>query len=380
MHIERLDEIDAGALQRLLTDLGAREQVASVLLLLAEDGRPAPEQWPEIVAPAGVPVVGGVFPRVLIGDEALERGAVAVGLPVAIHATVIPEVSEEVEAFEARVADAFETLDPQGQTVLVLFDATSSHVDALLSALFEQVGLLGTYLGGGAGSLSFERVPCVLTPHGMLEDAALIALIDLPSVVGVMHGWKAISLPLQVTASHGRVIESLDHRPAAQVYESLVESHSGQRFGDDFFALARSYPLGIMQLDGEVVVRDPVVRDGDDLLCVGEVPVGAYVQLLYGDEESLLEAADRAGDLARAGSVPPAVSDASGEPVVGLVLDCISRVLYLGDRFGEELDRLDLGVPRVGAATIGEVCNPGDRYLELYNKTVVAARLGASAG
>lgn len=377
MQIETLDEVDPAGLQRLLTDLGTRDEVASVLLLLAEDGRPAPGRWPSIVAPAGVPVVGGVFPRILIGDEALERGAVAVGLPVAIHTTVIPEVSEEAEAFEARVADAFGALDPQDQTVLVLFDATSSHVDALLSALFEQVGLLGTYLGGGAGSLSFERIPCVLTPQGMLEDAALIALIDLPSVVGVMHGWKAISLPLQVTASRGRVIEALDHRPAAEVYESLVASHSGQRFGDDFFALARSYPLGIMQLDGEVVVRDPVVREGTNLLCVGEVPVGAYVQLLYGDEESLLAAADRAGDLARAGSDP---AGAPGEPVVGLVLDCISRVLYLGERFGEELDRLDLGVPRVGAATIGEVCNPGDRYLELYNKTVVAARLGASAG
>ncbi len=377
MHIERLDEMSPAALEGLLADLGARGDVSSVLLLLAEDGLPARNRWPEIVAPAGVPVVGGVFPRVLFGDEVLERGAVAVGLPVSIHATVITEVSEEVAAFEARVADAFEALDPQGQTVLVLFDATSSHVDALLSALFEQVGLLGTYLGGGAGSLSFERIPCVLTPQGMLEDAALIALIDLPSVVGVMHGWKAISLPLQVTASHGRVIEALDHRPAAEVYESLVESHSGQRFGDDFFALARSYPLGIMQLDGEVVVRDPVVRDGTDLLCVGEVPVGAYVQLLYGDEDSLLAAAERAGDRARAGS---ARVEAAQAPVVGLVLDCISRVLYLGDRFGEELDRLDLGVARVGAATIGEVCNPGDRYLELYNKTVVAARLGASSG
>ncbi len=178
-----------------------------------------------------------------------------------------------------------------------------------------------------------------------------------------------MGLPLAVTAAPGRRIDQLDHRPAAEVYERLVAEHAELTEDQDAFSLAGSYPLGIVQLDGELVVRDPVSRDGGALFCVGEVPTGAFVRLMEGDPDSLLAAAEVAA------SGPGAVVSEDG---LGVVFDCISRVPYLGDAFDAELATVDVGTPRIGAATNGEVCNPGDRYLELYNKTIVAERLGVA--
>ncbi|HIE56438.1 MAG TPA: histidine kinase, partial [Chromatiaceae bacterium] len=59
-----------------------------------------------------------------------------------------------------------------------------------------------------------------------------------------------------------------------------------------------------------------------------------------------------------------------------LVMDCISRALFLGDHFQRELDAFSQpGLPMLGALTIGEIANHGDDYLEFYNKTAVVGIL-----
>ncbi|MFP4233693.1 MAG: FIST signal transduction protein [Nitriliruptoraceae bacterium] len=371
MLVERLAHTTADTLAEALRRVSADAEVGSVLVLLAEEGLPSTEDLAAALRRCDVELFGGVFPRVIHGAELLASGGVVVGLPVPAHVAVVEEISAAPERFDARLEAALEGADIEGRTVITFVDGTSAHIDALLGSLFEQVGLLGTYLGGGAGSLSFEPMPCLLTRHGVHQDAAVIAVVDLVSTVGVAHGWQAVGSPLAVTAAVGRRIDALDHHPAVEVYEQLIAEHAGTAPDGDLFERAASYPLGIVQLDGELVVRDPVGRDGDALLCVGEIPKGAFVRLMYGDTGSLLTAA------AQAAAAPAAVASEAG---LGVVFDCVSRVLYLGDGFRDELEVVDVGHPRVGAATIGEVCNPGDRYLELYNKTVVAARLEVPDG
>ena len=366
MQVRHWDEVTGESLEAAITEFGAHPEVRSLLLLLGEEDLPGSDRLDAVLQAAPLPIVGGVFPRVLLGERMSARGGVLVGLPAPLQAAIVPQLSGDPASFAAPLDAALAGSEPEGRTVLVFFDATAAHVDAMLGTLFELVGSLGGYLGGGAGSLSFAPMPSVVSNDGLLQDAAVVAVVDLACSVGVAHGWDAVGSPVSVTSAAGRRIASLDHRPAADVYLERVQSHAGTVEFDEFARLAGSYPLGIVQLDGELVVRDPVVRDGDALLCVGEVAEGAFVRLMYGDASSLLAAASHAASKARSG-------DGAGE--LALVFDCISRVLYLDERFAEELDRLDFDSPRVGAATIGEVCNPGDRYLELYNKTVVAGVL-----
>jgi len=365
MQVLPLDVVTPDTLADALRRLARDPTAGTAMVLVAEAGLPPAAELGRVLRASPIEVFGAVFPRVIHGAALLEAGGVVIGLPGQAHVALVEQVSGDPRRFEAQLDTALDGLDPEGRTVVTFVDGTSAHLDALLAALFERIGLLGTYLGGGAGSLSFEPMPCLFTRDGVHQDAAVIAVLDLASTVGVAHGWRAIGPPISVTAASGRRVEELDHRPAVEVYGQLITAHAGSVDGDPF-SLAGSYPLGIVQLDGELVVRDPVARDGTALLCVGEVPTGAFVRLMHGDPASLLEAAGRAA------ARPAQVATGQG---LGVVFDCISRVLYLGERFEEELAVAQIGTPRVGAATIGEVCNPGDRYLELYNKTIVAARL-----
>jgi len=59
-----------------------------------------------------------------------------------------------------------------------------------------------------------------------------------------------------------------------------------------------------------------------------------------------------------------------------IFMDCISRVLFLGAGFEEELEAVvQDNLPMVGACTIGEIANCGTEFLEYYNKTAVMAVL-----
>ncbi|MFP4311234.1 MAG: FIST signal transduction protein [Nitriliruptoraceae bacterium] len=367
-----LDRSDVTSLEQALDRLAATEGVRSAIVLLAEKGTPPATDLDAMLSRAPLPIIGGVFPAVVFDHRWSDRGAVLIGLSAELNTVLVEHLSEDEAAVRAALADGLDPGALRDPTTVVFADATAEHLDGLLEGLFDRMGLLGSYLGGGAGSLSFQRRPCVFDNRGVRSDAAVVGVLDLPSCVGVAHGWQPVGAPLQITASSGRTVHELDHAPAAERYTQLVESHAVHAPDwTDFAAVAASYPLGIVKLDEEVVVRDPIARRGDALVCVGEIPQGAFVHLLHGDEASLLAAAAAVTD--QLGGCQ------GGGTEVTLLLDCISRALFLGDRFVAELGTVAKGRTLAGALTIGEVCSAGDRFLELYNKTIVLASLCSSS-
>ena len=378
MQVVRVPTAGPDLVRRGLEQLAADPEVRSVLVLLAAQELPDAGAWNDTFAGFDLPVVGGVFPRVIDGDQLLSEGGVLLGLPVPMEVAVVHDLGDP-EAVSQVLADTFGRLAADA-TVLTIMDAAADHVDELLESVFDHLGPFGSYLGGGAGSLRLVPEPCVVTNQGMLTAAALVAVIGAPATVGVAHGWQPIGPAMRVTKVGRRRIVELDHRPAAEVYREVLAGHAGLTVGpEEIASVAASYPLGIVGLDDEMVVRDPLDADGQELVCVAEVPQWAFVRVLHGDHDSLVDAAGRAAEQVRPGG-------GTGEPGtghevgLGLVFDCISRVLHLGDTFRDELAAVDLGPNRFGVVTIGEVCNAGDRFLELYNKTIVTANVRLPSG
>ncbi|MFN2343877.1 MAG: hypothetical protein ABR542_10995, partial [Desulfonatronovibrio sp.] len=58
-----------------------------------------------------------------------------------------------------------------------------------------------------------------------------------------------------------------------------------------------------------------------------------------------------------------------------ILIDCISRVLFMENDFSMELSAVDDRALTFGALTLGEIANTGDSYLEFYNKTAVVGVL-----
>ncbi|MBF0289231.1 MAG: FIST C-terminal domain-containing protein [SAR324 cluster bacterium] len=343
------------------------------LLIFAGDGNGfTPNELDPLLKSISIPIFGGIFPQIIYQHYHSEQGTLMIGLPnQPQEVVIIPNLSDAHVDFEETVDQQIsEHIDPS--TIMVFVDAMSSRIAALIEGMFNVFGLTCNYIGGGAGSLSFEKRPCLFTNQGLLSDSALIVLMDMESGMGVKHGWEKVSGPFRVTQSDKNIIQTLDGKPALDVYQEIVEKHSRSVFTDDnFFKIARNYPFGINKLGTEKVVRDPLMKGCNrSIVCVGEVPAEFFVDILTGNNYSLVRAAKQALAMAKA------EYSSEDSPSLTLFMDCISRAMFLGEKLSLEIDAvLEKEHPLVGAFTIGEIANCRKDYLEFYNKTAVVGLL-----
>ncbi|WP_243544618.1 FIST signal transduction protein [Pseudodesulfovibrio tunisiensis] len=358
-------------LEDLLATMDADADVQSVLVLACAENGFIPEQVDPLLRRMGKPVFGGIFPNVIHDRELLSKGTLVAGLRTRAHVHSIPGLSDPDMDYESLL----ERTVPENaglRTMLVLVDGTSSRISAFIDGLYSIFGLEVNYVGGGAGQFDFSPAPCLMTNQGLVRDVAVLAELEAVSGVGVSHGWKSVAGPFKVTESTGPLLHSLDWRPAFDVYREAVFSLNEPEIETvDFANYSRAYPLGVSRLDAEMVVRDPTRRLEDgSLVLVGEIPRGSYVDVLSGNPDSLIRAAAMAVRCASM-SLPD-----KAEPDACLFFDCITRVLFLGDRFHEELAAAKSAeIPVAGACSLGEIANNGKEYLEFYNKTSVVALL-----
>jgi len=355
--------------KKALAHVAEQESVAATLVFCCDQNGFTPARINPLLRAAKKPLFGGIFPAVLAGHEKLDQGTLVVGLPV------LPRI-QLVQGLSVTNRD-YETLLEQGlarartrELLFVLVDGLAQRISAFMASLFHLFGLQHNYIGGGAGSLSLKQKPCIISNQGLIQDAAVLAAIPVYSGIGVNHGWQSISGPYRITQASRNIIHTIDWQPAYQVYKHIVDQHATCKMRlDNFFDLAKAYPFGIVKIDGERIVRDPIEVAGNQAIrCVGEVPEGSFVDVLKGRPQELVKAAAHARLIAES-----ALPAGKGERFC-LFMDCVSRVLFLGKRFDQEIQAVFReGEPLFGACTIGEIANSGREYLEFFNKTAVVA-------
>ncbi len=349
----------------------ASQTAKSILILSCDENAYDVDEMNKILARYSLPIIGGIFPQIIYKNKNYSTGTLIITLDEPLDVAVIENLSSSsLETLDDLVEEKLGILDDEIKSMFVFVDGLSKNINDIILTLFENFGLSINYIGGGAGSLSFEQKPCLFTNRGLLEDAAILATSIRESAIGVKHGWEAVSDAYKVTESDANRVIELDYKPALQVYKEVVEALSHEKITEEnFFNIAKSYPLGINKLSGEMVVRDPIMIEDDALICVGDVATNSFVSILNGSKESLINAAKEAKE------------DAHLEQKhFTFFIDCISRVLFMGDSFHEELDALyDEEVYFIGALTLGEIANNKKHYLEFYNKTAVVANIECSS-
>ncbi|MDW7690510.1 FIST N-terminal domain-containing protein [Flammeovirgaceae bacterium SG7u.111] len=309
---------------------------------------------------------GGIFPAILNGKHKFERGVVIKKIAIDAAPLVIEGLNEE----KFKLSE-IEQYSPKAKSVLVLIDGLTANISSFLSELFNTLGDGLNYIGGGCGSLTLQQRPNIFTNKGFFQDAALLVFLPQPISLGVRHGWKTIQGPFVASSAHKNVVKELNWQSAFEIYQSVIESDSQQTIGvDNFFEIAKAYPLGINKENKEKIVRDPIAtNEKGELFCVGEVPENAVLSILKGKPQNLIAAAKQA--------TKDAIESMSGTSTDVLVIECISRSLYLEKDFEHELDEINENVKKYnpdlqiqGALTLGEIAS-GRGYIEFYNKTVV---------
>lgn len=318
-----------------------------------------------------LPVFGGMFAGVIFEGQAHDVGTIVVGMPVEPVIRTIAGLDNPETDFKAALAEGVSGACA-GKTVFAYVNCTSSAIETFLAALFEYCGSDCTYIGGGAGALDFVPRPYLMSNQGLLEAYAVLAVTEMAGSVGVSHGWRSLAGPFLITEASGHVVQTLNWRPAFEVYKEVVEAHAGKSFDDmPFYDLSKFYPFVLGRVGAEGVVRDPVNRNPDgSLLCVGDMPVNSLVDIVTGTPHSMIRAATKAAATANEGF--------TGERTAGatLLIECISRSLCLGDSLPHELEAVRIpGLPQFGVLTIGEIAGSGKNYLEFYNKTTVVGIL-----
>ena len=369
-----LIEIDkTGTVEKLadmLEKVSSDSRVESILILSCDENGFIPQETDPVLKAQTLPIFGGIFPQIICGRETLKKGNIVAGLFDRAEISKIPNLSDMSVDYEEIIEENITDLD--AKTAFVFVDGLAKRINSLIESLFDIYGLEFNYIGGGAGSLSMEQKPCLFSNDGLIADSAFIALIKSESGVGVSHGWTEVEGPFKVTEVDRNSIISLDWKPAIEVYSEVVEAHAGCKLDDsNFFDIAKSYPFGIDRLGAEKIIRDPLMLGpNNSLVCVGEVPEGSFLYIMTGDTESLVEAAKNALTLSEESlEFPP-------EDNTIFFIDCISRVLFLEEKFTRELEAVSDGqTPLIGALTIGEIANNRKDYLEFYNKTSVVGVL-----
>lgn len=313
-----------------------------------------------------VTFIGGIFPKVIHNDQLYDEAIV-------INTLVDVEALFLVKNISAKALQIPQVnfKKATNYSLITYVDGLTSEISNYLSTLYENYGMQTNYFGGGAGSLTLEQKPCVFSNEGFFMDAAVVCIMKMTSSIGVKHGWNKVDGPFIVTKAEGNVIKELNWENPFQIYKSVVEQHSGLQFNDDnFFDIAKGYPFGIVKDDAESIVRDPLkINDAGELICVGELENNMLVNILNGDKDSLISAAAVA---AKQGL------ENANTPKKAIIIDCISRILFLEDDFDSELSTITNVIkqefPEVsigGALTLGEISSYGEGYLEFYNKTIV---------
>lgn len=361
-------------LQAAITSLAGNGAASILVLACSANALQADTLQPPLSA-CPVPVFGGVFPAIFYQENYLQQGTLVVALPFTVQIDLYRDISSQpfnIDAPSARFGTALSyTADS-----IILIDGIASTIEPFIHSVYEAIGGGNRVIGGGAGFADFIQRPCLFTPEGLIQDAALVIKLPVQLSNATGHGWKIMDGPYLVTESDGTAVKTLDYQPAFEIYRESIERHSAWRFDNNtFLDVVRNFPLGIASLHNDIVVRDPISRQENTLICVGNIPANAMVYILHGEKTALLQAAGLASQKA----MHPAPEQAEKAIGITMVFDCISRASYLADNFNEELaalrQNIDNGKLFLGVLSIGEIANTCHGTLSLLNKSVVVATL-----
>lgn len=348
----------------------------SLMILACSSNNHSPKTLRNSLRSCPVPVCGGIFPSVFFSQTKLDSGFIIVGFPFVISIACY-HLSSELPLDINSPVRLDGDLVRHSRDLVVFIDAMANATEAFINNLYETVGGGIDVIGGGSGSIDFKQRPCVFSRQGLLKDVALVVQMPIPIHCAVEHGWEILSGPFLVTEAEETRIQTLNYLPAFDVYKTVIEEMSSYKFlKGEFFQASQNFPLGILGVNDDILVRDPIQVLDAELVCVGSVPVNAMVYILKGNRATVINAARKAGERIRSKTHSHDKTQSLG---VTLVFDCVSRVLYLGEDFSLEMEAIEHGVGAecliVGALSIGEIANTCRGTIDLLNKSIVIGNL-----
>ncbi len=186
---------------------------------------------------------------------------------------------------------------------------------------------------------------------------------------GSQAGWDEFGPQRQITRAQGSTLFELDGKPALALYKTYLAEKA-----QDLPASGLLFPLAVrtQRQDERFLIRTLLSVDDaqNSLTFAGEIPQGAWAQLMKANLTRLIDSADGATFQA----IGPG-AEGAGEETLAIAVSCVGRRLVLGERAEEEVEAVLANLPPtshlVGFYSYGELAPyaAGERC-ELHNQTM----------
>ncbi len=263
-----------------------------------------------------------------------------------------------------------QSLDKDGLVhVLVLSDGLQINGSELVSGLVKHLPSGVAVTGGLSGDGGrFEET--FVIRDGVAENGVITALglygDRLKIGYGSLGGWDTFGPERLVTKSRGNILYEMDGQSALELYKKYLGEHA-----EGLPATGLLFPLSIRTENREKgLVRTILAVDEEEqsMTFAGDVPEGAYAQLMKANFDRLVD-----GAMGAARTSYEAIGSSS--PDLALLISCVGRKMILKQRVEDEVEGVCdvLGEQTIltGFYSYGEISpfTPGAKC-ELHNQTM----------
>ncbi len=347
-----LEKIDTLKIQELFSYWVEQYPQGGVLAFIAEQSIDAVDNLRTEANKENCTLIGAVFPELIVEGELKKQGVLLLHFKEMPSFCIVPlsnSISELDKETLTITASLDIDMDDDEQALFMIFDSMIPNIASFIDELYLKIGDVVSYMGVNAGSETFQPMNCLFDNNKFIGDAVLIMVIKQHHSAVLEHGYTSPDSSISATSTTGNRISSIDWRPAFDVYKELAYKHYGVKITkDNFYENAVHFPIGIVRMDGEMLVRIPVALDDDgSLYCVGEVPENSVLTLLKAVSPNSSKTIE---------TIVRKIENQTEDTI--LTFYCAGRRMHLGDASLTELSLLKKRLSHkniFGALSLGEI-------------------------
>ncbi len=357
--------------QSFLKEL-SKDNAKGILLFVAEETPFNYKKIQPFLKKLKTEVCGCVFPEVIYNGLRYKQGIVG----CAFKAPVMVEVIKNLSKFNGKFSKNI--ISKNTESLLIFNDGWANNISLLIETLYEIREKEITFIGAGTGSITDMNRKSLFTCDDYFSGGAIIAAVDDFMAIGVEHGLQPIFEPFIATDVDKRILKTINWEPALEFFKNVVEKDSGIKLTkENFRELADSYTFGMLKYDNEIIPRCVIDMANEDSILLGsEVSVNSMMTIMKAYPDKLIEVAGLATEKAKTDFENKTKKFSKN----ALIIECITRTLFLSYRFEDQIKHISKKAGKdvllFGVLSLGETASTGDKFIELYNKTLVVGMSG----
>ena len=366
--------LNPAEIQPLMAGWSERWPNMGILALVPEAEKEHVGLLQEAARACGVAMSGAIFPALVTDNGFSTSGAWLLCFETMPPRFLVAGLGSRQGGVQV-LTNAIKSIQPapgaaSASTLFLIFDGMLPHIGTLLDGLPQTFGDALLYAGVNADSETFQPMPCLFDEHALMGEGALGLLLPDPTHVMLNHGYPVSQRLMEATSTSGNRIDTIDGRPALEVYQSVVFNEYGVTLTrENFYDLAAHFPFGVVTVV-DVLVRIPVAfTDDGALVCVGEVPPNNRLRLLRAPD---LEHSQCVATVAQA--LDPLGTAATGKPL--LTFYCAGRRMHFGEDAAREIEQLKAATRSpclFGALSLGEIDSLEDLGVPRFHNAAIWA-------